>query len=306
MAEPMRRWLVGSDGSPGSDHAIDWCVGYAAPARAQRLHILRAWHPPALATTGLGVPPTVDHALTEHWVDDARGDRPEIGRPEHAHPHLEQIASRLRASGVELSSSVEMGGAADLLLRRSTTADLLVVGTRGRGGFARLLLGSVSNQCATHARIPVAVVHAEARTDGVLDKVVVGVDGSPASAAALAWALDFVPADIAITIVGAWKPTSWGLATDLPLWEQDMQRASTEFHAFIDRTTRDHRSDHEVERSFVEGDAAEVLSELADETDLLVVGERGHEGLSAAVLGSVTTRVLHTATCATVVVPTPS
>jgi nucleotide-binding universal stress UspA family protein len=68
--------------------------------------------------------------------------------------------------GPEVRQTVAMGTAADVLIRESHGADLLVVGSRGHGGFASLLLGSVSMHCALHASCPVTVVHSpEAHRD---------------------------------------------------------------------------------------------------------------------------------------------
>ena len=64
------------------------------------------------------------------------------------------------ADGIAIERRVAEGGAATVLIDESRNADLLVVGSRGLGGFAGLLLGSVSQQCAHHAACPVAIVHA--------------------------------------------------------------------------------------------------------------------------------------------------
>lgn len=287
MTENLSRWIVGSDGSAGSGRAVDWCVGYSS-GRVLNLHVLRAWHLPAAA-------------LPEGAMMD-----PEDFEPTEAHHDLDKFAEALDQSGVDVTSSIELGGAADRLTRASEDRDLLVVGSRGRGGFARLLLGSVSSQCAAHARVAVAVVPEGARTDGVLRRVVVGIDGSPASAAALEWAIDFTPAEVPITALGCGKPPLWSAAMNgaaLERWTDEMNVA---FRAALDRTLAAMPSDRKVERVFRVGHPAEVIVSEAGDADLIVVGERGHRGMSAAMLGSVAMEVLHRAPCTTVVVPVPS
>ena len=63
------------------------------------------------------------------------------------------------ADGVAIERCVDQGAAAPVLIEESRDADVLVVGSRGHGGFAQLLLGSVSQQCAQHAACPVVIVH---------------------------------------------------------------------------------------------------------------------------------------------------
>jgi nucleotide-binding universal stress UspA family protein len=70
----------------------------------------------------------------------------------------EAAAQEARAAGVDVSFSVPQGHGADALVETARDADLLVVGSRGHGGFAGLLLGSVSGQCAQYAACPVVIV----------------------------------------------------------------------------------------------------------------------------------------------------
>lgn len=71
----------------------------------------------------------------------------------------------LQVGDVPLEQHLVRGGAADALIEASAYAELLVVGSRGRGGFASLLLGSVSQQCATHAPCPVVIVRRDTTGD---------------------------------------------------------------------------------------------------------------------------------------------
>src|SRR6185503_12473942 len=90
------------------------------------------------------------------------------------------------ARGLEIEQHVAQGDAAGVLVEAAAGADLLVVGSRGRGGVTGTVLGSVSRACLQHAPCPVAVVHDVAPTER--SRIVVGVDGSPGARAALEWA----------------------------------------------------------------------------------------------------------------------
>ena len=109
----------------------------------------------------------------------------------------------------EIERRVVRGDAAGALVDLSGDAELLVVGSRGRGALAGTFLGSVSRACLHHASGPVAVVHAAHSGDR---RIVVGLDGSPGSAAALDWT--FAEAQlrgIAVHAVAAYHEP-WGLA----------------------------------------------------------------------------------------------
>jgi nucleotide-binding universal stress UspA family protein len=95
-------------------------------------------------------------------------------------------------------------------MRASEHAELLVLGARVLGGFRGLLLGSVSQQCLHHSRVPISVVRAtEAATPGerTPGRIVVGADGSPASNVAVRWALaEGTARGATVEVVHAWEP----------------------------------------------------------------------------------------------------
>jgi nucleotide-binding universal stress UspA family protein len=125
--------VVGFDGSEGARPALDWAVDEARRRGAQ-LHLVRAW------TSG-------------EFGSDAE-------KAQYAQSTLdEQVATvRQSAPSVEITTTVEQGHAAHVLLEQSKNADLLVVGSRGHGSFTGLLLGSVSQQVSTHDGAPVVVI----------------------------------------------------------------------------------------------------------------------------------------------------
>ena len=134
--------VVGVDGSEPSEHALAWAIEEAR-LRDARVQVVTAWFlAPMIYGASNLLPPTVSDRAVE-------SDAEEIARA---------AAGKVRDAGLEAESTVHAGHASDVLVGQSDGADLLVVGSRGHGGFAGLLLGSVSAQCAQHARCPVVIV----------------------------------------------------------------------------------------------------------------------------------------------------
>jgi nucleotide-binding universal stress UspA family protein len=147
-SEP-RRIVVGVDGSPSSKAALLWALRQAELTSASVDAVL-AWHYPIV---GAGIP----HAPAAAMVG---ADFAEIARIVLTRAVTEVIDP---ASAVKISSTVAEGNAAQVLLEAADGADLLVVGSRGHGGFTGALLGSVSQHCAHHAPCPLVIVR-ESRT----------------------------------------------------------------------------------------------------------------------------------------------
>jgi nucleotide-binding universal stress UspA family protein len=194
-----------------------------------------------------------------------------------------------------------------VLVELEAPGDLLVVGSRGRGGFAGLLLGSVSQHCATHAKGPVVVVPPTAPLPPERG-VVVGVDGSDGSRAALRWAADEARVRGAqLTVVNAW----WQPVTVSPLGEPVSLQQRVDLRPRSERLLREAASwiDPQVAGSLdvellpVESPTAPALLECAKGAGLLVVGSRGRGGFAGLLLGSVSQHCVRHATCAVVVVP---
>ena len=143
----MARIVVGIDGSDHSKRALQWALDEARLRKAS-LSVVYAWMLPVYAT-GYGFAPGAlidpasmsDAASTQldRTVDEVVGD----------------------AKDVPVERKAIEGMAASVLVEEADGADLLVVGSRGHGGFAGLLLGSVSQQCAHHATCPVVIIRAE-------------------------------------------------------------------------------------------------------------------------------------------------
>src|SRR5450756_2988997 len=180
--------LVGVDGSPASLEAADWAAAYAH-AHGRALHLVCAYSVPSFTAAALdgGYAALDDTAIAEG-----------------ARAVLDEAVARVSATGVRTTSAVATGDAAAVLVELSRGAATVVVGTRGRGGFAERLLGTVSSALPAHAHCPTVVVpyrrrqgRAPEMEDATQDaahrtrvgRIVVGVDGSPAAEDALEYAI---------------------------------------------------------------------------------------------------------------------
>lgn len=133
MAAPNFRIVVGFDGSEGSEKALRWTAGEAR-LRGAKVAVVRAWTRGEFVTDD-ELAHIVDKKLEED-VYSVLGDDP----------------------GFELEFFAEQGRPTKVLVEMARGADMLVVGSRGHGGFAGLLIGSVSQQVATHTSAPVVVI----------------------------------------------------------------------------------------------------------------------------------------------------
>ena len=142
----MSRWktiLVGVDGSDSSHKAMAWAAAEAADHGAD-LVVMNVWEHTLM-------PPAGSVSVSEHYVPDPSQRTAEDLRGE--------ITDVLGDNPpVVVQPRLKQGNPAKVLIEESADADLLVVGTRGHGGFRGLVLGSVSQHVAAYARCPVTVV----------------------------------------------------------------------------------------------------------------------------------------------------
>jgi nucleotide-binding universal stress UspA family protein len=148
VTQKRGRIVVGVDGSEGSKSALRWAAGQTRLTGAA-LEAVTAWESPAAHGWAPVYAHNRDHdALTKKVLS-------------------ETIAATLGDSPVaDITLIVAEGQPAHVILTASQGADLLVVGSRGRGGFAGLVLGSVSQHCVQHAPCPVVVIPPEAGDKG--------------------------------------------------------------------------------------------------------------------------------------------
>ncbi len=282
-------WTVGYDGSSSSRNALRWALATAS----SRDVVIRA----------VTVLEATIASYTDAYVIDATVTQVTADERAQARSDLEDaIEAERRGCEAPVELVIADGRPPRELLRRSEDARLLVVGSRGRGGFTRLLLGSVSHQCATHARIPTVIVPTESRSQRV-ERVLVGVDGSERSRLALDWALAFAPS-AEITVLRAWDLPGFGhtlVADEIRLLveeqEAELKRLADEVGAAAGR-----RLHHEFVKT---ASAGRVLVEASSEFDLVAVGEQGLGAVGSALLGSVANYAAHRARVPTVIVPVP-
>ncbi|MGI5176216.1 universal stress protein [Dactylosporangium sp. CA-152071] len=284
--------VVGVDGSPPSLEAVDWAAAEAV-RRGRPMHILNAfqWPPPIYA-------PVVAPSPSPF----------ELGIQEAAAQIVAEAADRARAaaSAVRLTTATRPEPASVALLDTARTAAEVVVGSRGHGGFAGLLLGSVSTQVAMHAPCPVVVVRHLDRPPGPeAGRVVVGVDGSHDAGDALRFAFEHAAScGAGLTAVLAHRRAGSAGRPDDPLIV-DADDVGEDVHRTLAESTagwREKYPDVDFRTITVRGRASAVLVDRSAGARLLVVGSRGRGGFTGLLLGSVSLTAVQHAACPVAVV----
>jgi nucleotide-binding universal stress UspA family protein len=153
MSDPVRvddepgepRVVVGIDFSSGARAALRFALEDAA-RRGVPVDAVTAYRPP-------------DYWMDFYAIASYQTDQIREATLARLSTFVTEVAAEGPQPPPEVRLQTRLGAAADVLTRESHGADLLVVGSRGHGGFAHMLLGSVSMQCAQHASCPVTVVH---------------------------------------------------------------------------------------------------------------------------------------------------
>jgi nucleotide-binding universal stress UspA family protein len=226
---------------------------------------------------------------------------------EEATRMLDEVAAGLRDRCPSLTVAVRQapGGAAAALVDKSHHAQLVVVGSRGHGGFAGLLLGSVSTQVAAHARCPVLVVRpAEQPAPPPGQPVVVGVDGSTGSGPALDFAIDEAARrGLPLAVVHVWSLGESRPARETYAQTEAADRAAAKtLLSDAAATARQRHPELSVEERLVHAlDPQQTLLEASREASVVVVGSRGRGGFTGLLLGSVSQALVHHAHCPVVI-----
>ncbi|MGV9699679.1 universal stress protein [Streptomyces sp. NPDC003470] len=265
MGNPV---VVGVDGSATSLTAVE-AAAAAAVRRGAQLRVVHADRP----------------VKPRYMVPD-----PALGVLVHeAAAHAYRVASE-----VVVTKAVVTGDPVHVLEAESRSADLIVVGSRGKGGVTGLLLGSTPTALAAHSHCPVMTVREEHRPTADAGPVVLGVDGSPDSDRAVDVALaEAAQRRTELVVVHAWQPDGAAGADPGP--------AARRLTRALDGRP-DGRPDITVRRDLVQGKARDVLLEASTTAQLLVVGSRGRGGIAGLLLGSVSQALMTHAHCPVVTV----
>ncbi|WP_344526856.1 universal stress protein [Streptomyces albiaxialis] len=283
--------VVGVDGSPSSLDAVETATREAA-MRGERLHILHAF-----------VWPMMNVPLGPSTVGPADG-----GLKNLAEKTVQEAVERAHRTdpSVEVVHDVVTGEPLTVLGQASHGATLVVVGTRGMGGFTGLLVGSVAVHLAAHAECPVLVTRGRPDPAG---PVLLAVDGSEVGDAAVGFAFEAASLRGAeLVALHTWNnftgPVASGPGVAMPLvYDVDLLREEEErvLHEAI-AGWRERYPDVTVRPRLVEEYTRQALIDASEESQLLVAGARGRGGFRGLLLGSVSQALLHHAHCPVAVV----
>ena len=313
--------VVGVDGSNASRNALRFAIG-EAKALGRSIRVVGAYTVPSVAAA------TIDVSYVP--IDDS-AVRSSVTTV------LKEAAAEVKAADVPVEAIIEIGDAAGVLVEESKQASLTVVGSRGKGGFAGRLLGTVSSALPAHSACPTIVVPVgwtpeatgEARpsssrpvrssaagpierseeTDTVpgIDysgQVVVGVDSLGRESPAL-WEAAHIamrrnsPLHIQAVITTTVIGPEWIPSQgDLErLIQEGTEKLEAARAAIIEK-----HPDLDVRWTLFDGQPAEVLVRASDTCDILVIGSRGRGGFAGLLLGSTSQSVLPYSAAPTMVV----
>ncbi|MDI2124760.1 universal stress protein [Yinghuangia seranimata] len=300
VREPRGHVLVAVDGSQASDNAVDWAADEAV-LRGSTLEVLHAWE--------------WNFYEGGDWYDgDPDGEAAETVR-------TAAERARHRRPGLTVTTTVEPGVPEDVLAKASERAGLLVLGSRGRGGFAGLLLGSVSRAVAAAGRGPVLVVRSGIEGSGqppydadyfriATRPVVVGVSDESCLPAVEAAFAEASGRKQSLRAVHAWSfpdlaahgatPAGAGATAEAV---RICRRNGEIVLAETLNAVRDRYKDVDVHEEVVNRRHAQAMVEASDGASLVVIATRHRTGFADRHLGPVTHALLHHAHAPVLLVP---
>lgn len=269
--------LVPTDGSEVAENAAAAAIAVAERFDA-RLHVIHVLE--------LGeLPPGVEDVDADDLAH-------------HGEEAVATVADQARAAGVEVTTSIVDGAdsihGGIIAAAEEYGADLIVMGTYGRTGLDRFVLGSVAEQTLRESPIPVMTVHEETVVEADPEGILVPTDGSEAAGAAADHAIGLASETGAALHVLNVVDTGavWG-DVDVGMVLSALEAAGQE--AIADVVTRAREADVEtIEASLSSGSTYRAILDYVDENDVdcIVMGTRGRTGLDRYILGSITERVV--------------
>jgi nucleotide-binding universal stress UspA family protein len=258
--EAPRRIVVGVDSSDNGSRAAAWAAREAADRGSGLL---------------------VVHAIDLPGAMGRQFESPHYGASQSkvGEQLLERVADTLRASlpGLALTTELSELSAAETLVDLSGRAEVVVAGTRGHGGFAGLLLGSVSHALAAHAHCPAVIVRGDV-PGSLLGEIVVGVEPGQAEAP-IRFAFGTAAAvDASVIVVRAWWMRS-AYEGHYTVSEFDAAKATEEAEVTeLIKAVREQYPHVEARIDAIRGNAVPVLINAAHRSRLLVIGAHRRRG----------------------------
>lgn len=277
--------VVGVDGSRSARHALHWTARWAAYTST-----------PVTLLAALGEPPTNGEGVN-------LAEEPDSGFRQQVRAMVEAEVDYVREEikGVEVTYLDVWGEAAKVLIEASRHALVLVLGTRGLGGWTGLMLGGVSDKVIGHARGPVVVVPPHWKPARRGEPVMLGVDDPSHSGPAVAFAIQAARSlGTPLHVVHAWEvqkgwstlATTFG-ASHVRAAREQAQRRLDDVCGMVGQAA----PEVQVVARLVEGNPAVVLSQASETARLLVMGTRGRGGWQGLVLGSRSRELAQSSAC---------
>jgi nucleotide-binding universal stress UspA family protein len=287
--------VVGVDGSQAALRAVRWAVGEAGRRQVPlRLVTASGWR--FQPSTG-PQRPGVDYR--DVLLERARAH---LTPP----PPVAPTAAARKAPGLAIEQQLVVGSAISVLCTESMAAQVVIIGDRGLSRIEGLLVGSVTVALAVHALCPVVVVRGDETDQDLMLPVLLGVDGSSTSEAATAFAFEAASArGVVLVAMHTWSDMMFdpSMAAVVIDWTAV---AEAESQVMTDRLAgwMEKFPDVTVEQVVTRDSPARHLLARAQQSQLVVVGSRGHGEFAGMVLGSVSNALLHRSPCPVAVVRT--
>ncbi|HEX5647167.1 MAG TPA: universal stress protein [Nitrospira sp.] len=278
---------------------VDWS-DQAFTAVTQTFHL---YHPTDVTLVhgvnlGLFEQPIIAEATNLQGYNDFRNAMVDAG-----HQLLNRTAAMIPSDVKTLRKINEIGSPAQVILDSAHTvsADLVVVGARGRSRVAETVLGSVSHRVLSHASRSTLIVKGPTHP---IQRVLVAVEGRDDAERTLQWLTRYrFAAPVELCVLNVVVPIGLDSPYDalgVKAWQEGAETYAEEF--VKDSAAKLLDSQYTVSTKVAVGNPSAVVEEMAHNTDLVVVASHGRTGLARFLLGSVSHTIVHHVTCPVLVI----